>query len=275
MDESDGDRSFRLVGGYGGLVRAMEENLNGRLARIRLNAVATDVWWTRNEVLVRAEGRTFVGRKLLVTVPLGVLQRPPAAKGGLHFLPGLPVTMRAAGELRMASVVKLTLRFRERFWDNATSPRPRGEKNLSELQFLMSRDQEMPTWWSTLPIVTPVLVGWAGGPAAERLSAKGASHIVERGLAALGRLLRIKPAKLEKLLVRPYVHDWQADPFSRGAYSFVPVGAMEAQQRLGQPVEGTIFFAGEATLVGGHGGTVHGALRSGRHAAAAMLQSDR
>jgi monoamine oxidase len=38
-------------------------------------------------------------------------------------------------------------------------------------------------------------------------------------------------------------------------------------------VENTLFFAGEATEIKGHGGTVHGAIATGRRAAAQVLDS--
>jgi monoamine oxidase len=70
------------------------------------------------------------------------------------------------------------------------------------------------------------------------------------------------------------LHDWQADPFARGAYSYVPAGAADASLHLSYPVDGTLFFAGEHTDTSGHWGTVHAALRSGLRAAEQLLQDD-
>ena len=67
-------------------------------------------------------------------------------------------------------------------------------------------------------------------------------------------------------------HDWRADPFARGAYSYVGVGGSNAPRALGRPVEGTLFFAGEATN-GEQIGTVAGALGSGRRAARELLRA--
>ena len=60
--------------------------------------------------------------------------------------------------------------------------------------------------------------------------------------------------------------DWPADPFARGAYSYVPAGALAAVRRLAEPADGTLFFAGEATDET-YAGTTAGALASGRRAA--------
>lgn len=61
------------------------------------------------------------------------------------------------------------------------------------------------------------------------------------------------------------MHDWQHDPFSRGAYSCVAVGGETAPQRLARPVQGTLFFAGKAAA--DEMGTVSGAIESGLAAA--------
>jgi monoamine oxidase len=63
------------------------------------------------------------------------------------------------------------------------------------------------------------------------------------------------------------VHDWIADPFSRGAYSYARVGGDDASKRLGRPVEQTVYFAGEAADVEGRTGTVHGGIATGRRVA--------
>jgi monoamine oxidase len=73
------------------------------------------------------------------------------------------------------------------------------------------------------------------------------------------------------LLGAAYFHDWQNDPFSRGAYSYGAVGSDGAQEALGRPIESTLFFAGEATDTTGNNGTVHGAIASGRRAAKEIL----
>ena len=56
------------------------------------------------------------------------------------------------------------------------------------------------------------------------------------------------------------------------AYSYIPVGGTDAQKELAEPVENTIYFAGEAINTAGHHGTVHGALASGLHAARLIQQ---
>ena len=77
-----------------------------------------------------------------------------------------------------------------------------------------------------------------------------------------------EPARVE----RAWFHDWHADPFARGAYSWVPAGALPARETLARPVADTLYFAGEAIDLDGYGGTVHGAIASGRRAAGQILR---
>jgi polyamine oxidase len=61
---------------------------------------------------------------------------------------------------------------------------------------------------------------------------------------------------------------WRQDPFAFGSYSYLPPGASPADRAaLGAPVDGRLFFAGEATSLD-YPATVHGALLSGRSTAA-------
>jgi monoamine oxidase len=62
-------------------------------------------------------------------------------------------------------------------------------------------------------------------------------------------------------------HNWSRDPFSRGAYSFITAGHEDAAKKLREPVQHTLFMAGEATADSEEIGTVHGALASGLRAA--------
>jgi monoamine oxidase len=72
-----------------------------------------------------------------------------------------------------------------------------------------------------------------------------------------------------------YFHDWQRDPFSRGAYSYGKVGSDGAQQALAAPIANTLFFAGEASDISGNNGTVQAALASGERAASEILNAQK
>ena len=81
----------------------------------------------------------------------------------------------------------------------------------------------------------------------------------------------VRRKRLDDLFVAAHAHDWQRDPFSRGAYSYPAVGGADAHALLGRPIRGTLFFAGEATSAD-QTGTVAGAIASGKRAAAEVAR---
>ena len=122
-----------------------------------------------------------------------------------------------------------------------------------------------------MPIKAAIITGWSPSTWASDLVGQPASFVIDKALQALGRTMKVDKEQLARRLQAAYWHDWEADPFSRGAYSYVKVGGESAQRDLGRPIEGKLFFAGEATDVSGHHGTVHGAIVSARRAALDIL----
>jgi monoamine oxidase len=163
----------------------------------------------------------------------------------------------------MGDVLKVVLRFRTAFWAVKTPPFP----YLPGLSFLATPGAIIRTWWTSYPLVAPLVTAWIAGPRATLLAGETESALIDRSLATLAQALGVPPRLLEAELEGGYLHNWQADPFARGAYSYVRVGGKEAPARLAEPVAGTLFFAGEATDADGHTGTVHAALASGSRAA--------
>jgi monoamine oxidase len=98
----------------------------------------------------------------------------------------------------------------------------------------------------------------------------GASVTVAAVASADHRLGRLRPAGGSGGLPAPtdvLVTRWAADPYARGAFSFNRIGSGPSDRRaLAAPVDGRLYFAGEATS-DDRPGTVPGALLSGRRAA--------
>ena len=91
--------------------------------------------------------------------------------------------------------------------------------------------------------------------------------LLDHALESLSHILRWSKSALEESLAEFYTHNWHRDRYSAGAYSYIPVGGVDAEAQLGRPLENTLFFAGEATNSDGHFGTVHGAIATGVRAA--------
>ena len=266
-----GEKAFRIVDGYDSIVNGLFRALRPEASSLRLNTIAERIEWTPGHVTLFASSRVgwelkpFRARRAIVTIPLGVLQAPPESPGSVEFAPSLPKIQEAANRLAMGNAVRVALRFRNRAWE----VRP----ELEGMSFLFSSDPWFPTWWSESPMRAPMLTAWAGGPKADRLQGRGKAFLVDRAVKTLAGLLRVDADRLRESLEAWYTHDWQADQFSRGAYSYVPAGALDAMETLTKPVDHTLYFAGEATDFSGHWGTVHGALASGLRAARQLLRS--
>ncbi|HWP44204.1 MAG TPA: NAD(P)/FAD-dependent oxidoreductase, partial [Blastocatellia bacterium] len=271
-------RQFRILSGYDRVLEWICAGLEPQRSAIHLNTVVRRIEWEPGRVKAAAHSQLdyelepFVARRAIITLPLGVLKAPADAPGGVRFLPDLKDKREAAARLEMGQVVKVVLCFRERFWEEGLRVK-QSDGRLSPMVFLHSPGDDLPTWWTFHPARAPVLTGWAGWPKAEELPLRGERFVIETALDTVARLFGVGRGAVEEQLQSWHMHDWQADPFSRGAYSYVPVGGLDAQKLLAQPVADTLFFAGEATHYEGENGTVAGAIASGKRAAAEVIES--
>jgi monoamine oxidase len=259
---------FRPLHGYGSLLARLASELRGSSVDVQLNTVVRSVRWSRRAVDVQG---SFLGtpyrirsNAAIVTLPIGVLQIPVREDGGVRFTPALTAKRDALKHLAPGPVLKVLLQFRKAFWENLSGGRYR------DVAFFHPRAAAFPTFWTALPLRVPLLVAWAAGPKADRLARANKAEIVERALASLAELFGQRPT-IDALLEGAWVHDWQCDPYARGAYSYVRVGGDKAREQLAEPLRGTLFFAGEACDTEGEAGTVAGALQSGRRAAREVL----
>ena len=276
-EEIGGYKSFRLRRGYADVSQWLHQEAESRGAVFQLNTVVDVVRWKPGavEAICRNAGTNliFSSRRAVITLPLGVLQGGNDQAGVVHFVPELPrEKLEAISALAMGHVVRIVLQFRTRFWEELNLPGTGQKEDLSELGFIHYREAPIPTWWTMLPERAPLIVGWVGGPAAERFMSQSQEQVLESALESLSRIFGITENDVRNHLAASFMHDWQTDPFTRGAYSYIPVNGLDAQLTLSQPVDNTLFFAGEATSIG-HIGTVHGAIQSGRRAATEVIGS--
>jgi monoamine oxidase len=275
----EGDRAFRSANGYGDLLDIFLQELAGAGVSIESGTVVDSIGWNPGQAEIAAhrgrEACRFATGKVLVTLPLGVLKAAAGQAGTVEFAPELPgEKMDALRKLEMGHAMRITLRFRQRFWETISPPGD-DTKTLAGMSFLFSQEEWYPTWWTTMPTKLPIITGWAPFSCAERLAGQSRAFVIDHALRTLGGLLEVASTDLAEMLEAAYFYDWQNDPFSRGAYSYGAVGADGAQEALASPLDGTLFFAGEATDTTGHNGTVHGAIASGRRAARELVRSFR
>jgi monoamine oxidase len=274
-EEIGGERSFRVVAGYESVLQRLSEEAKQQGAIFELGTALSELHWSPNDVeaicLSGKSEKRFAASRAVITLPLGVLQEKSSARGAVRFVPALPEEKQnAIQDIPMGYVVRIVLVFRERFWEGLDIPGTGAHEDLSRLGFIHYPEAPIPTWWTLLPLHAPVLVGWAGGPGAEKFAGLSETDLVSEALHSLKKIFAVSETTLREKLLRSYTHDWNTDPFSRGAYAYLPVNGLAAQKELARPVQNTLFFAGEATSVG-HIGTVHGAIESGQRAAKEIL----
>lgn len=249
------ERAAWLERGYSAITDWLAGSARERGVGIQLNTRVHSIRWRAHDVVIVAstngsEG-TWHAPQVIVTLPLAALKA-----NAVGFEPELPQSIQhAINGLEMGHIVKLVFEFNEAFWKARL-----GSKNFG---FIHSQTGPFRTWWSR-PLA-PILVGWVGGPPAAALSDH--SEVAERALRQLSEFVE-EPLQTIKGALRQWKsHDWSADPLAHGAYSYIGVGNMSAPETLRQPIDDTLFFAGEHTSDIADLGTVHGALQSGVRAA--------
>ena len=257
-----GMRTRRVVGGYDRALRAPAAALR-EAGALRLGVAVEAVRWRKGRVEVHARTvagapEQFEAARLVVALPVSVL----SAADGVRFDPPLRRKREALAWVRTGPVVKALLRFREPFWH---------VRALRKVDFFHAVGAPFPTWWRGSPRELPLLTGWAGGPAAERLRQEDR---LAAALASVARIFDRSRREVGSLLESARIVDWSEDPFARGAYVYELAGApADLSRQLAAPEDETLFFAGEATSLTGRGGTVDGALESGRRAARELMRA--
>lgn len=256
----DEDQYF-IKGGYAKLAQHLEETCKKAGAAFFLLQPVWQLHWQKGRIEAITDKQTFTAQKALITVPIGVLQ-----SGGITFFPALPHKTAAARALGFGHVVKIILSFSEAFWKQKTRT---GAKDLRHLGFLFSEAQ-ISTWWTQHPQATNTLTGWLAGPKALFYNSHNKEELIQTALQSLSQVFKIGMPELQQALQGAETHNWSADPFTNGAYSFQVVGGAAHMQTILQPEEDTLYFAGEGLHNGPEIGTVEAALFSGQAAARKM-----
>ncbi len=249
-DSGFGGADALLPDGYDAVPAFLARGLD-----IRLGAVVEAISLAAPKASVRlADGQVVWADHVVVTVPLGILK-----EGRIAFEPTLPAGHREAIEkLGFGVLEKTCLRFEKPFWP----------RDVDWIEFFSGRRGEWTEWLSlTRATGTPLLVAFNAGAYGRALGSLDDAAVADAALDALRAMFGSGvPAPTGAIVTR-----WAADPFARGAYSFNAVGSDGATRRaLAEPVDGRLFFAGEATSAE-YFATTHGAYLSGLAAADAIL----
>ena len=261
---TDEEDQHHVKGGYHILTDYLEKKIRERGGVIHLSSPVGTIKWKPLSVTVAASGKVIDGDEVIITVPLGVLQRgmQVADEGGIHFSPPLVRHKKAIDAMGYGGVIKFMFEFREKFWE--TSPR-----RLKDASFIFS-DAEVPTWWTQDPEPTTVITGWLGGPSTLTTN-HDTDALFEKAIRSLEYITKCPESEIKSQLRHWHIANWVTDPFSLGAYSFPTLETKDAVSFVSQPLDDTIYFAGEAFYDGTSGGTVEAALASAEKVAQKVL----
>jgi monoamine oxidase len=247
-EQMEGDRQSRIRTGYSALVDWLVSQIRTAGGNLMTATVARTVRWKHRNVEITAEqdgvARTLVGDVAVVTLPLGAWKAR-----AMQFSPALSAKDEVIDALQFGNVVKIALVFRRVWW-----PQP-------NFGFIHTFDEAIPTWWSDPR--GAILTGWAGGTKADALLAYSPVRLEALALELLSQLFGEEAATLRTHLIESHAYNWASDPHVRGAYSYIPINGLDLPKRMGAAVEGTLFFAGEATAPDAQTGTVFSAFESG------------
>ncbi|MDJ1485207.1 NAD(P)/FAD-dependent oxidoreductase [Cytophagaceae bacterium YF14B1] len=261
---------YRMPAGYCKLLDFLATDCEKQGGEISLNALVTHVSWRKGHVEVQTSNeKTVHASRIIFTLPLGVWQAEPNSTGTIHIKPEIPAVRSAFQQMGFGAVIKFVLEFQSAFWEKEN---PLTIQKMSELGFLFS-DANIPTWWTQSPQKAPVLCGWLAGPKAVAYQKYTKEQLLTLAIDTLAYLFGTSSAVIEEQLVAEEITNWTIDPLTRGAYAYATVESKEALKIVSEPVEDTLFFAGEALYDGPAMGTVEAAFASGLAVAQRIVKS--
>ena len=247
---------YRIKGGYIQLIDHLVNSCRQPNAEFYFNTCVNKIDHEEGNVTVHtSENKKFQANKLIITVSVGVLQ-----SGTIQFKPALTDHAIAIQGLGFGTVIKFLLEFKTNFW----------EEFDDEVGFLLT-DEEIPTWWTQLPVESNLLTGWLGGPNATKKIFEPDSSLLQTALQSLSSIFRIPPAMLQEELTNYKIINWLNQPYIKGGYSYNTLHSEKAKEILSSPVNNTIYFAGEAISKSESQGTVESALQSGHDTAKIVI----
>lgn len=237
---------WRLADGYDVLPTWIGAGLD-----VRFNTRVVRIDWSHDGVTVICDdGERITARAAVCTLPIGVL-----GSGAIQFSPDLPaMKWRALNGLEMGSVLKVLVRFSERFWPETLT--------------MLGCDGPVRLYWTPLygrDDAEPVLTAYTGGHRARALSAMTEADAIGAVLADLDRMFpEVTPSQLARDTRRV---DWCTNENARGGYSFVRLGGSGSRAALAAADTGALFWAGDATSTTTIAAVVHAAYATGVRAA--------
>jgi monoamine oxidase len=237
----DTNRNWRVRRGYGALMAAY-----GAALPVAFNCEVTLIDHSAKRLRIETSLGALTADKVIVTVPTNLI-----AEGAIRFNPALPDKVDAAAHLPLGLADKVVLAL-----DEPEALPAEGNLRGATMRTAMGT-------YHLRPFGQPCIEGFFGGRYARALEDEGDGAIAAASIDEIAGFLgndfrrKLKPLRESR---------WAHDPFARGSYSHALPGHAGKRAVLAAPVDGRLFFAGEATSPNFFT-TAHGARDSGERAA--------
>lgn len=242
----DTEENWLVTGGYGALIERWGAGLP-----VSLNTAVSRIDRRGKSIVIETPNGALSARRAIVTVSTAVL-----VSEQIKFDPPLPDWKAEAIEaLPLGAANKVAFRF-----DRDVFGEPAGQWAVYSTDGADAFSFQVRTQSS------PAAIGYVGGNFCDALEASGETEMLG---TALDQLKAIYGSAIAGRVVSAAATAWRGDPYIGGAYSAAWPGQAERRRDLAQPIDGRLFFAGEASSCDFFS-TAHGAYLSGVAAAEAV-----
>jgi len=266
-DVDIGGGDVEMAQGYQGI---LEHYVKGIEHLIDYNARVTKIDWSlEGQVTVHytqnGEHQQITAKRVVITVPLGVLQ----AKS-IEFQPALPAAkQKAIAGIGMGLLNKCLF-----VWDEKDVPNLPWPQDCEWIERIVAPNSDHPQglWtehFNTQPVTgRPVLCCFTGGKVAQDVEQWSDQQIQESAWKSLKHQFGRQDIPEPRQCI---ITKWGQDEWARGSYTYNNIGGEHSnRKKLAEPLEGKLYFAGEACSPNSFG-TTHGALSSGVTAAKQVI----
>jgi monoamine oxidase len=241
----DTEVNWRVRRGYGALMSAY-----GASCPVALNTEVTLIDHSGKRVRIETSRGTLTADKVIVTVPTNLI-----ADEAIRFHPALPAKVEAARGLPLGLADKVMLAL-----DEPEALPKDGNLRGATMRTAMGS-------FHLRPFGQPCIEGYFGGTFARELEDAGDGAL---GAESIDQIVALLGSDFRRKLKPLAESRWAHDPFARGSYSHALPGHAGDRAALAAPVDGRLFFAGEATCPNFFS-TAHGARDSGERAAQEIM----
>jgi monoamine oxidase len=237
INYQDSEVNWSVIEGYGATIAAAGTEL-----RTSLESPVSRIDHNGQKLKIETAKGTITADQAIVTLPTAVL-----AENERLFSPALPQKTQAARGLPLGLADKLFIALAD------------AEEFEPNSRVFGHTDRIATASYQFRPFGRPQIEAYFGGRHAAVLEAEGERAFFDFAVTELTAIFGSTFARRVKPM---HMHRWGADPFARGSYSYALPGMADCRAALAAPVNGRLFFAGEACSRGdfstAHGGWITG-----------------